>query len=113
MSASKTNWLRVEARADHARMYIDGPIGESTLDESGTSSAEFITELNSIPKAQPVKVFINSYGGSCPAAMAMYDALKTRGNVTTYISGVAMSAATIVALGGSKVISPEASIWMI
>lgn len=106
-------WLKVEAQADHVRMTISGPIGASIWDDSGTNSKVFCEALNNIDETTPVRVHINSEGGSVHQALEIYNALKARSNVTTCIDGVALSAASIIALGGDPVVSPQSSVWMI
>ncbi len=56
---------------------------------------------------------INSYGGSCNAATRMYDIIREYpGNVDVRISGIAASAASVVALAGRRVEMSPGSIYM-
>lgn len=57
---------------------------------------------------------LNSYGGSCNAAVRMYDMLREHpGNVTIRISGAACSAASFLALGADRVeITPGSQIMI-
>ena len=56
---------------------------------------------------------INSYGGDVFHAVAIHNALIDRGNVEVRIDGVCASAATIIALGGEKILMPENARFMI
>ena len=48
---------------------------------------------------QPVRIILNSYGGSCNAAVRMYDDVRAYpGNVHIIISGTAASAAAAAAI---------------
>lgn len=61
-----------------------------------------------------VDVHISSIGGSAFEAIGMYDALKKYpGKVTTYIDALAASAASIVAMGGQKVVMSKYALLMI
>ena len=56
---------------------------------------------------------INSYGGDVFHAVAIHNALKSRGNVEVQIDGICASAATIIALGGAKIMMPANARFMI
>ena len=108
-------WLTVIAKADGpVHMVINGLIGESVLDDTGTSSKEFRNALDKIPAGNPIHLHINSEGGSVADGLEMYNTLKARSaDVTVHIDGVALSCASLVALAGDTVISPKSSVWMI
>ena len=110
-----TTWLSVrnEANADYAEMVIEGAIGENWYDNSGTTSKQFRNALAAIPKNRPVKVTINSEGGSVGDALAIYNVIKERGNVETYVDGYALSSASVIACAGAKCLMPKSSILMI
>ncbi|MDD5016889.1 MAG: Clp protease ClpP [Eubacteriales bacterium] len=61
-----------------------------------------------------ITVWIDSYGGSVFAAAGMYNALmEHKGAVTVKIDGKAMSAASIIAMAGGKVLMSPVAIMMI
>ena len=61
-----------------------------------------------------VRIRLNSYGGSCNAAVRMHDDIRAYpGNVTIVISGTAASAGTILASAADKLEMSPGSLWMI
>lgn len=117
MSAKATKqWLTVLNKSDEsADMIISGPIGKSWWDDTGTSAKEFRDEFDKIPKGKTINVRINSEGGSIKDGLEIYNTLRgaRRGDVTCFVDGYAVSIASIIALGGSRTVSPKSSIWMI
>jgi ATP-dependent protease ClpP protease subunit len=96
-----------------ATIQIYGDIGESWwFDEESLTGKSIASQLASIPQGEQIDLRINSVGGDVSEAVAIYHLLKDR-KVTTYIDGYALSAASIVALAGQKIVSPPASIWML
>lgn len=79
-------------------VYIDNEIGEF-----GIPARQFLNELKQYAH-QPVKLHINSPGGSLIDAFAIYDFIKLKQyDITAHISGIAASAATIVSMAANKV----------
>ena len=61
-----------------------------------------------------VTVWINSPGGDCVAAAQIYNMLMDYpGNVTVKIDGIAASAASVIAMAGTKVLMSPVSMLMI
>ena len=61
-----------------------------------------------------ITVWIDSYGGEVFAAAGIYNALKNHnGKITTKIDGKAMSAASVIAMAGDKVMMSPVAILMI
>jgi ATP-dependent Clp protease, protease subunit len=59
--------------------------------------------LDAADSAKPIKVFINSPGGSVDAGFAIYDAMRfIQAPVHTICAGLAASAATVILLGAAK-----------
>lgn len=107
-------FLSVLNTPDADEITIDGPIGDSWWDNSGTTSRAFNEALSRIPKGRNINVKINTEGGSVGDALAMHNALKERGDcVTCTVTGYALSSGSIVALGGARCHMPKASIMMI
>jgi len=116
MSAKNKNWLRVvnKAEADAAEMVIDGDIGESWWDDSGTTSRQFNEAINQIPKGRKINLHVNSPGGSIKDGLGMYNAIKARADdITAYNEGYCFSIASVFPLAAGKVVSPKSSVWMI
>lgn len=89
-------------------VYIDNEIGEF-----GISARQFLNELK--PHAgKPVRLHINSPGGSLIDAFAIYDFVKLQGyHLSAYISGIAASAATVVAAAAKESFIGEHSYFFI
>lgn len=61
-----------------------------------------------------ITVWINSPGGDCVAAAQIYNMLMDyKGNVTVKIDGIAASAASVIAMAGTKVLVSPVSMLMI
>ena len=61
-----------------------------------------------------ITVWINSPGGDCVAAAQIYNMLMDyKGSVTVKIDGIAASAASVIAMAGSKVLMSPVSMLMI
>lgn len=61
-----------------------------------------------------ITVWINSPGGDCIAAAQIYNMLmEYKGNVTVKIDGIAASAASVIAMAGTKVCVSPVSMMMI
>lgn len=72
----------------------------------------FRDELNS--GSGDITVWINSPGGDCIAAAQIYNMLREyKGNVTVKIDGIAASAASVIAMAGTKVLVSPVSMLMI
>ncbi|MES2807032.1 MAG: head maturation protease, ClpP-related [Bacteroidota bacterium] len=81
---------------------------------SGTLSSSYLKSQLETAAGQDVAVHISSVGGSAFDAIAIYDLLKKYpGNVTTYIDALAASAASIVAMGGKKIVMSKYALLMI
>jgi ATP-dependent protease ClpP protease subunit len=102
------------AQADTYELMVYGDIGDSWWGESVTAQS-VAEQLNALDDAvATINVRINSYGGSVADGMAIYNALKRHPatkNVT--VDGVAMSAASLIAMAGDTVTMPPASLLMI
>jgi len=62
-----------------------------------------VLTLDQISKTKPIKVLINSPGGVADDGFAIYDLLNfVKAPVTTIVTGLAASAATIVMVGAPK-----------
>ena len=72
----------------------------------------FADELNA--GSGDITVWINSPGGDCVAAAQIYNMLmEYKGNVTVKIDGIAASAASVIAMAGTRVLMSPVSMLMI
>ena len=64
--------------------------------------------------ADDVHIRLNSYGGSCNAAVRMFDDVRAYpGSVWITVSGTAASAATVLAMAADRLEMTPGSLWMI
>lgn len=62
----------------------------------------------------PITIWINSPGGDCIAASQIYTMLMDyKGDVTVKVDGIAASAASVVAMAGTKVLMAPTALMMI
>ena len=89
-------------------LFLNGTIAEESWFDDDVTPALFREELNA--GTGNITVWINSPGGDCVAAAQIYNMLMDYpGNVTIKIDGIAASAASVIAMAGTKVlISPVA-----
>lgn len=79
----------------------------------GTSPSDFIEQLKE-NDGKRINVCIDSYGGDVFAASSIYSALKEhKGGVVVKITGVAASAASVIAMAGDKVLMAKTAVLMI
>lgn len=85
-------------------------IGDGSYTVGPKSVSEF---LAAHPAVKHVEIHINSYGGDLYGGIAIYNLLKHSGKeITTWIDGIAASAASIIAMAGD-LIMPKTSQLMI
>lgn len=78
----------------------------------GITAKDVVTALVSIG-AGPLVVRVNSPGGDVFDGLAIYNALKQRGDVTIQIDGVAASAAAFIAMAGDTITMAETAMMML
>ena len=89
-----------------------GTIAEESWFDDDVTPAMFRAEL--FAGSGPVTVWINSPGGDCIAASQIYTMLMDyKGDVTVKIDGIAASAASVVAMAGTKVLMAPTALMMI
>ncbi|WP_429000464.1 head maturation protease, ClpP-related [Succinimonas amylolytica] len=87
-------------------------MAESSWLDDDLTPQMFKDELNS--GSGDITVWINSPGGDCVAAAQIYNMLiDYRGNVTVKIDGIAASAASVIAMAGTRVLMSPVSMLMI
>ena len=95
-----------------AEIFIYGDIGESWWADTVTA-AQFVKDIAAIT-AKAITIRINSFGGSVPDGVAIYNAIKRHAaTVTTVVDGVAMSIASLIAMAGDTVEMAENAILMV
>lgn len=104
------NWAR---DADETRtLYLHGVIAEESWFEDDVTPALFKAEL--LSGGGDITLWINSPGGDCVAAAQIYNMLMDYpGNVTVKIDGIAASAASVIAMAGTKVLMSPTGLMMI
>lgn len=106
-------WYEIRAGADGvAEILIYDDIGGSWWNP-GLMAKDFIAELAELD-AEKIDIRINSRGGSVYEGAAIYNAIKRHeAEITTHIDGAALSIASVIALGGDRVVMSDTSWFMI
>ena len=93
-------------------LFLNGTIAEESWFDDDVTPQLFKDELMS--GSGNITVWINSPGGDCVAAAQIYNMLiDYKGNVTVKIDGIAASAASVIAMAGTKVLMSPVSMLMI
>lgn len=93
-------------------MHLNGTIAEESWFDDDVTPQLFKDELMS--GSGDVTVWINSPGGDCVAAAQIYNMLVDYpGSVTVQIDGIAASAASVIAMAGTRVLMSPVSMMMI
>lgn len=110
------NWVE----EDNSRtLFLNGAIATSHSDgtleswyDDEVTPKQFKNELFSADG--DITIWINSPGGDCIAAAQIYNMLMDyKGQVTVKIDGIAASAASVIAMAGTKVLMSPTSLLMI
>ncbi|MBQ4430209.1 MAG: Clp protease ClpP [Synergistaceae bacterium] len=95
-------------------MYKIRDNGEVYLYDAITDGITARKLLQEIPDGdEDLSLHINSSGGDVFEAIYVYNLLKSRGNVKVYVDGICASAASIIAMSGSRVIMNQGTMMMI
>ena len=93
-------------------LFLNGTIAEESWFDDDVTPELFREELNA--GQGNITVWINSPGGDCVAAAQIYNMLMDyKGDVTVKIDGIAASAASVIAMAGTKVLMSPVSMMMI
>lgn len=93
-------------------LFLNGTIAEDSWFDDDVTPELFREELNA--GQGNITVWINSPGGDCVAAAQIYNMLMDyKGDVTVKIDGIAASAASVIAMAGTKVLMSPVSMMMI
>jgi len=103
------DWYRIDNATDRAEIFIYGPID----DWDGVSANDFVQNLRTVT-AKSIDLHINSPGGLVFDGVAIYSALRNHAaKVTSYVDGIAASAASFVAMAGDEVVMEKPAKMMI
>ena len=95
------NWARDETNPEERTLLLEGPIAEESWYGDEVTPAVFREELFSADG--PIVISVNSPGGDTIAASQIYTMLREYpGDVTVKITGIAASAASVIAMGDSE-----------
>lgn len=105
-------WNFVQKEDGETELYLEGTIASESWFDDDVTPEEFKAELK---KANGnIRVVINSPGGDCVAASVIYTALmEYPHDVTVFITGLAASAASVIAMAGTKVVMSPTAMMMI
>ena len=93
-------------------LFLNGTIAEKSWFDDDVTPQLFKDEL--MAGSGDITVWINSPGGDCVAAAQIYNMLMDyKANVTVKIDGIAASAASVIAMAGTKVLVSPVSMLMI
>ena len=105
------NWKDPTETAERT-LFLNGTIAEESWFDDDVTPQLFKDELMS--GSGNITVWINSPGGDCVAAAQIYNMLMDyKGDVTVKIDGIAASAASVIAMAGTKVLVSPVSMLMI
>ena len=101
-----------EVEIQERTLYLNGQIAEQSWFDDEVTPQLFKEELNA--GNGNITVWINSGGGDCVAASQIYNMLRDyKGKVTVKIDGIAASAASVIAMAGTKVLMSPVAMMMI
>ena len=84
---------------DHRTVLLCGPV----TDDLAREILAQLLVLDAADAAKPIRVYVNSPGGSVDAGYAIYDMMRfVRAPLYTICAGLAASAATVILLGAAK-----------
>ena len=93
-------------------LFLNGTIAEESWFDDDITPKLFRDEL--VAGNGDITIWINSPGGDCVAAAQIYNMMmEYPGNVTVKIDGIAASAASVIAMAGTKVLVSPVSMLMI
>lgn len=105
-------WKNQADTESERALELYGTIAEESWFDDDVTPQMFRDEL--FAGTGPVTVWLNSPGGDCVAASQIYSMLMDyRGDVTVKIDGIAASAASVIAMAGTKVLMAPTALMMI
>ena len=105
-------WKNQTEQIPERTLFLNGTIAEESWFDDDVTPTLFKNDLMS--GEGDITVWINSPGGDCIAAAQIYNMLiEYPSNVTIKIDGIAASAASVIAMAGTKVVMSPVSMMMI
>lgn len=105
------NQAQTETAPAERTLFLNGTIAEESWFDDDVTPQLFKDEL--MAGSGDITVWINSPGGDCVAAAQIYNMLMDyKGNVTVKIDGIAASAASVIAMAGTKVLMSPVSMMI-
>lgn len=106
------NQAQTETTPAERTLFLNGTIAEESWFDDDVTPQLFKDEL--MAGTGDITVWINSPGGDCIAASQIYAMLMDyKGDVTVKIDGIAASAASVIAMAGTKVFMAPTALMMI
>lgn len=106
------NWKNQDGETPERVLELNGTIADESWFDDDITPKMFKDELNAGSGA--ITIWINSPGGDCVAASQIYSMLMDYpGEVTVKIDGIAASAASVIAMAGTKVLMSPTALMMI
>lgn len=106
------NWKNQDGETPERVLELNGTIADESWFDDDITPKMFKDELNAGNGA--ITIWINSPGGDCVAASQIYSMLMDYpGDVTVKIDGIAASAASVIAMAGTKVLMSPTALMMI
>src|SRR5689334_21501470 len=115
MTTNAKIWnLKASEQGDALELWVTGVIDSDFGGADDTGSAALGAKLREYASAKTIGVRINSLGGSLPGGVAVYNLLRAHGaEVTTYVDGVAASAASVIAMAGKRIVMGQGAMMMV
>lgn len=105
-------WKNQDEGSEERVLELYGTIAEESWFDDDVTPKMFQEEL--FAGSGPVTVWLNSPGGDCIAASQIYSMLMDyKNDVTIKIDGIAASAASVIAMAGTKVLMAPTALMMI
>jgi ATP-dependent Clp protease protease subunit len=106
-----TNQADADPSAERV-LELYGTIASETWFDDDITPQMFKDEL--LAGSGPITIWVNSPGGDCTAASQIYSMLMDyKNNVTVKIDGIAASAASVIAMAGTRVLMAPTAMMMI
>ena len=111
MASKFWNWVQNDNNGERT-LFLEGVIAEESWFEDDVTPSAFKADL--FAGSGPITLHINSPGGDCIAASQIYTMLMDYPyDVKVQIDGIAASAASVIAMAGTKVSMSPTSLMMI
>lgn len=97
-----------------ADLYIYDQIGKSPWGDGGVGATDVKDALIEAKGSKTLNVYMNSPGGDVFEGVAIYSQLaRFDGEIVVHVDGLAASAASVIAMAGTKIVTAFNGEWMI